>query len=207
MADSPADGWPLTKRFDEALAYAAWVHEGQLRKKTTIPYIAHLLAVCAIVLEDGGDEDEAIAALLHDAAEDAGGRGRAAGIRQRFGARVARIVEECTDTYECPKPTWRPRKEAYVERAKSAADDVRRVSLADKIHNAQSILRDYRKHGAVIWERFNAGGDDQVWYFEALAAAFRRPKDNQLVEELVRVVGELKVLRVARGERSSGSSN
>jgi (p)ppGpp synthase/HD superfamily hydrolase len=207
MADSAAHVWPLTKRFDEALVYAACVHEGQFRKGTAIPYVAHLLAVCAMVLEDGGDEDEAIAALLHDAVEDAGGSGQAAAIRQRFGARVARIVEECSDTEVSPKPPWRTRKEAYVERAKSAPDDARRVSLADKIHNARSILLDYRQHGEGLWARFRASGDEQVWYFEALVAAFRRASGNRLVDELARVVGEIKALRAARGQPSSGSGN
>ena len=191
----------MTPRFEDALAHAARAHRGQYRKGTAIPYLSHLLAACAIVLEDGGSEDEAIAALLHDAVEDAGGKEQAAAIRQRFGDRVARIVEECSDTDADPKPPWLDRKRAHVERAKTAADDVRRVSLADKIHNARSIVSDYRALGEELWPRFTTGnGDDQVWYFDSLVAAFRRPGDNRLVEELARLVEELKALRAARTE-------
>jgi (p)ppGpp synthase/HD superfamily hydrolase len=125
----------LGPRFDEALAYAADAHAGQVRKGTSIPFVAHLLAVTALVLEDDGDEDHAIAALLHDAPEDAGGRDRLDDIRRRFGDRVADIVEACSDTFEVPKPAWRPRKERYLTHLETAPDDVLRVSLADKVHN------------------------------------------------------------------------
>ena len=104
----------LSARFEDALAYAAHLHAGQPRKDTAIPYVAHLLAVCSLVLEDGGDEDEAIAALLHDGPEDAGGHETLEEIRRRFGDRVADIVADCSDTFETPKPPWRERKEAYL---------------------------------------------------------------------------------------------
>jgi len=139
----------LTDRFERALVYATQVHGGQLRKGSTTPYIAHLLAVAATVLEYGGDDDLAIAGLLHDSAEDQGGRGRLQDVRNRFGDRVASIVEACSDSLANTaageiKPEWRQRKEAYVEHLNRADDDVLRVSLADKVHNARSILRDLR---------------------------------------------------------------
>lgn len=200
MTESTVGPWPLTRRFDEALAYAAWAHEGQYRKSTSIPYVSHLLGVCSIVFEDGGCEDEAIAALLHDAVEDAGGRRRARGIRERFGERVARIVDECSDTDTDPKPPWKARKQAYIARAKGAPDDVRRVSLADKVHNARALLRDYRSDGPALWDRFNASCAEQLWYLDELIRAFRRPQGNALVDELARVVGELRALIAQTGD-------
>src|SRR5436309_13050206 len=147
---------PLGERFADALAYAADVHRDQVRKSTAIPYVAHLLAVAARVLEDGGREGEAIAALLHDAPEDQGGEARLADIRDRFGDRVADIVEACSDTFESPKPPWRGRKEAYLAhlRDPATAIDVLRVSAADKLNNATAILRDLRQLGPRVWERF-----------------------------------------------------
>jgi (p)ppGpp synthase/HD superfamily hydrolase len=198
MADSPAAGWPLTRRFEDALVYATQAHEGQRRKESDVPYVAHLLAVCALVLEDGGDEDEAIAALLHDVVEDQGGAGRAAEVRRRFGDRVADIVVACSDTDVRPKPPWRPRKEAYIAHVRTAPDAVRRVSLADKVHNARTILADYRVVGEDLWKRFSAGGDDQIWYYESLVDALRREAGSRLLDELARVVAALKALRAAR---------
>jgi len=184
--------WRLSPRFEEALVYATHVHEGHLRKGTTIPYVAHLLAVCALVLEDGGTEEEAIAALLHDAAEDAGGAGRLAGIRQRFGERVAAIVAGCSDTDQVPKPPWKVRKERYIAHLTRHADaSTRRVSLADKVHNARAILRDYRVLGEQVWSRFNAPAEEQVWYYRALIEAFRQRGSGPLLAELEQVVDEL----------------
>ena len=198
MADAPNSGWPLTPRFEQALVYATQAHLGQRRKETDVPYVAHLLAVCALVLEDGGDEDEAIAALLHDVVEDQGGATRAAEVRARFGDRVAEIVVACSDTDVKPKPPWRPRKEAYLAHARAAADAVRRVSLADKVHNARAILADYRVVGEAVWTRFSAGGDDQLWYYASLVDALRRDEPSRLHDELARVVAELAALRAAR---------
>jgi (p)ppGpp synthase/HD superfamily hydrolase len=198
MTGSPAPAWPLTRRFEDALLYATQAHEGQRRKKTDVPYVSHLLAVCALVLEDGGDEDEAIAALLHDVVEDQGGAPRAAEVRTRFGDRVADVVAACTDTEVSPKPPWRPRKEAYLAHARTAKDSVVRVALADKLHNARAILADYRVLGEGLWKRFSAGGDDQVWYYESLVEAYRRATPSRLHDELARVVGDLVALRAAR---------
>jgi (p)ppGpp synthase/HD superfamily hydrolase len=143
----------LTQRFKDALDYALELHNDQQRKGSDTPYAAHLLAVASLVLEDGGDEEQAIAALLHDAPEDQGGLETLEAIRQRFGDRVADIVHGCTDTYESPKPPWRQRKENYLEHLQIAPEEVRRVSLADKLHNARSILTDLLRSGEVVWER------------------------------------------------------
>jgi (p)ppGpp synthase/HD superfamily hydrolase len=180
----------LTGRFEDALAYAARIHAGQIRKGAGIPFVSHLLAVCALVLEDGGTENEAIAALLHDAGEDAGGRERIDDIRERFGEEVARIVEECSDTLE-PKPPWRQRKEAYLAHLEHASPGALRVSLADKLHNARSLERDYRQVGEGLWSRFNAPREDVLWYYRALAAVFARRSAGPMVYELERTLAAL----------------
>ena len=190
-----SEAWPLTQRFTDALAYATEVHAGQSRKGTSVPYVAHVLGVCALVLEDGGGEDEAIAALLHDAVEDGGGRPRLEDIRRRFGDRVAGIVWACSDTDETPKPPWKERKARYIAHVREAGPDARRVSCADKLHNARSILRDYRALGERLWDRFNASAEDNLWYYRALVEAFRQPDRSSLVDELERVVGELEAER------------
>ena len=183
---------PLGPRFREALEYAARLHETQARKGGSVPYVAHLLAVTALVLENGGDEDLAIAALLHDAVEDQGGARTLAKIRADFGDRVADIVEACSDTDATPKPPWRERKEAYLAHLRDAEQDVLLVSLSDKLHNARSILMDYRAVGPDLWERFKAGRDGQLWYYRELVSIFRRQSERQvLVAELERVIATL----------------
>src|SRR3954464_5239401 len=175
-------------RFDEAFAYAHRLHATQTRKGTPVPYIGHLIGVASIVLDDGGSEDEAIAALLHDAPEDAGGRGRLNDIRTRFGDAVARIVEDCTDSWTSPKPPWAERKRQYVEHARALAAPSLRVSAADKVHNAYAILRDLRNIGEKVWERFTAGPDDVLAYYQGLVRAYREAGGGRLVDELERIV-------------------
>ncbi|MFZ1061631.1 MAG: HD domain-containing protein [Candidatus Rokuibacteriota bacterium] len=184
----------LTSRFDEAFLYAAIVHAGQKRKGTEIPYIAHLLSVAGLVLEDGGDEEEAIAALLHDAVEDGGGRARLEDIRARFGERVAAIVEGCSDSDTVPKPPWRERKERHLKHLRDASPSVLRVSAADKLHNARAILADYRAQGESLWKRFNAGRDDILWYYRCLVGIFRERGPASLTEELDQAVSEIEAL-------------
>ncbi len=181
----------LSERFDAALAYATRVHAGQLRKGTSVPYVSHVLAVAALVLEDGGGEDEAIAALLHDAVEDGDGLRELERIREQFGDVVADIVWACSDADQRPKPPWRERKERYIAHVRHAGPEVRRVSCADKLHNARSILLDYRRDGERVWDRFTATGDETLWYYEQLLEVFRHGGGGPLVEELARVVGEL----------------
>ena len=179
------------KKLEEALGYAARVHRDQVRKGSSVPYVTHLLAVAAIVGENGGTEDEVVAALLHDAPEDRGGEARLAEIRERFGDEVADIVAGNTDTFEDPKPPWRERKEAYVAHVAHAPRSVRLVSAADKLHNARSVLADLRSLGEDLWPRFNGGKEGTLWYYRALVEAFEAAGSNPIVEELDRVVGEL----------------
>lgn len=182
------------ERFEEALLYAARLHRYQTRKGTDTPYVTHLLAVAAIVGENGGTEEETVAALLHDAPEDKGGRKRLEDIRARFGDEVAEIVDGCTDTYEDPKPAWRPRKEAYVEHVAKAPLSVRLVSAADKLHNARTIFADLRTVGDELWTRFTGGKEGTLWYYRALVEAYARAGSNAVVEELDRVVREIEAL-------------
>ena len=184
----------LTARFAEAMVYAMTLHTNQRRKGSNEPYIAHLLGVTALVLEDSGDEDEAIAALLHDSVEDQGGQETLSAIRARFGERVARIVEGCTDADVIPKPPWRERKERYIAHLWHAPADVRRVSLADKLHNARAILRDLRACGEALWERFNGGKAGTLWYYRTLATVFLETHSGPNADELARVVAEIESL-------------
>lgn len=198
MTESRIDWGLLSDRFQQALVYTFQLHSCQTRKESGVPYISHLLAVTALVLEDGGNEDQAIAALLHDAVEDQGGRATLEEIRQRFGDRVAFIVDSCTDAYTIPKPPWRQRKEEYIKHLHQAPKDVRRVSLADKLHNARSILVDLRLEGDDIWSHFNGGRDGTLWYYRALVAVFQQIDDSPMVDELSRVVMEISRRSISR---------
>lgn len=178
----------LTSRFDDAFKFAHEIHGAQVRKGNQAPYIGHLMGVTSIVLDDGGSEDEAIGALLHDAAEDHGGRPRLEEIRGRFGDAVAKIVEDCTDSWETPKLPWIDRKRDYVKHAHTLAPPSLRVSAADKVHNSYAILRDLRNNGDQVWSRFNAPADDVMAYYESLVRAFRHAGGGKLVDELERIV-------------------
>jgi (p)ppGpp synthase/HD superfamily hydrolase len=186
----------LTDRFDRALVYATHIHGAQVRKGTSVPYVAHLLAVAATVLEYGGNEDMAIAGLLHDAAEDQGGARRLDDIRHRFGENVAEIVADLSDSLagkDGEKEEWRARKERYLAHLATLDRDTLLVSLADKTHNARSILRDLRKSevGRAIWKRFSRSREDTLWYYRALAAVFAEKLPGQLAEELAEIVDVL----------------
>ena len=188
----------LTPRFASALAYAFEVHSGQERKGTDIPYVSHLLGVTAIALENGATEDEAMAALLHDAPEDAGGAPILDEIRDRFGPAVSDIVAGCSDTFETPKPLWRKRKEAYIAHLEGASASVLLVSASDKLHNVRSITSDYRVIGETVWERFMGGREGTLWYYRAMADSFLRLSRNRLASELDLAVQELERLAVRR---------
>lgn len=181
----------LTERFESALVYATRLHARQKRKRSNVPYIAHLLGVTSLVLEDGGQEDEAIAALLHDAVEDQGGMKSLKEIRQRFGPEVAEIVIALTDSYIDPKPPWRERKEAYIDSICSASPEAIRVSLADKVYNARSTLQDIRREGEAAWERFNGGREGTLWYYRRLIQEFETHGPQSLLSDLVRIVEQL----------------
>jgi (p)ppGpp synthase/HD superfamily hydrolase len=184
----------LSPQFDDALQYAVIIHAGQPRKGTEIPYLAHLLGVASIALEYGADETETIGALLHDAGEDAGGRGRIEDIRKRFGDAVADIVAGCTDADTIPKPPWRQRKEAYIAHIPTASSSVRLVSCSDKLHNARAILRDYRRIGDDLWARFAGQKEGTLWYYRSLARALAAAGRSELTDELDRVVSEIEHL-------------
>jgi (p)ppGpp synthase/HD superfamily hydrolase len=186
------------KDFESALKYASRLHAGQTRKGSDAPYISHLLAVAAIALEHGATEKEAIAALLHDAVEDQGGQKTLAKIRRRYGKRVAKIVAACSDTDELPKPPWRERKEAYVERLQSEPYSVRLVVAADKLHNARDLLSSYRVQGEDLWSHFNGGREGTLWYYRAVVDALAgaaEPGDDQLqaiIDEIDRTFAALR---------------
>jgi (p)ppGpp synthase/HD superfamily hydrolase len=184
----------LSGNFTAALTYAARLHARQIRKRTERPYIGHLLGVASIVIEYGGDEEMAIAALLHDAVEDQGGLPRLREIRRKFGKRVAEIVDGCTDAYSEPKPPWLRRKKDYIARVAREAADVRLVSAADKLSNTRDILHDVRMQGIGVYERFTGKQDGTLWYYRALIAAFRAAGNNPLIDELDRVVSDLEAI-------------
>jgi GTP pyrophosphokinase len=182
------------------MAYAHQVHHGQRRKGTGIPYIAHILGVTAIAMEYGANEDEAIGALLHDAAEDGGGEETLAYIRAQFGDIVADIVLGCSDSLvEDPedKLPWLERKENYLAHLENASASVCLVSAADKLHNVRSIIRDYREHGEDIWERFQGRRDGTLWYYETVADTLLRRYRTQLTRDLQDAVDEL--LKITSG--------
>lgn len=192
----PAEPWVYSDRLLLALDAAATMHAAQTRKGTSIPYLSHLLGTCAIVLEHGGDEDEAIAALLHDTIEDVQPTQEARHVVAYFGERVLAIVEGCTDSDSHPKPPWRERKERYLRHLGEADASVLLVSGADKLHNARTILMDLRAVGDQIWSRFNAGREESLWYYRALVGLMRANPAHRpaLVDELERTVREIERL-------------
>ncbi|RVU43536.1 HD domain-containing protein [Lujinxingia sediminis] len=191
--NTPERGY--SERFDDAFRCASSWHRAQTRKGKQTPYINHLMAVAALVGSNGGSEDQVIAALLHDAIEDCVGEipDIAAQIGERFGADVLFIVEGCTDAYEDPKPPWQPRKEAYLAHLRELPDDspILLVSLADKVHNASSIVRDLQQLGDALWERFSASKAQSLWYYRSLAEIFEAKMPGYLSGELKRLVGEM----------------
>jgi GTP pyrophosphokinase len=184
----------LTTRFNEALQYAAQLHAEQVRKVSGEPYVAHLLGVASIVLDYGADEDQAIAALLHDAIEDQGGAVVGEEIRRRFGPAVADIVRGCTDADTTPKPPWQERKDAFLARLEHASPSIRLVVAADKLHNVRSLTRDFRQQGDAIWKHFKGGREKTLWYYRAVVEVLQRSGTTPLVEELDRAVTELEQL-------------
>jgi (p)ppGpp synthase/HD superfamily hydrolase len=184
----------LGTRLRKAFRYAAEQHEGQTRKQTAVPYLSHLMAVASLVLEGGGDEDLAIAALLHDVVEDCGGMPRLREVRKLFGARVAKVVEGCTDSFSDPKLPWLVRKNEYLQRLKHEDADTRLVSASDKLHNVRTVTADYRHDGESIWKRFSGGREGTLWYYRALNDEFQRRKPNRITRELAIAVRELETL-------------
>jgi GTP pyrophosphokinase len=182
------------------MAAAAQIHATQLRKGTTIPYLSHLLGTCAIALDYGASEEEAIAALLHDAIEDGQPTHAARATVWSLGEEVGRIVEGCTDADTHPKPPWRERKEAYLQRLATEDRSVLLVSASDKLHNARSIIRDLRTVGEAVWDRFNSSKEHTLWYYRSLVTAYSGNPEHPvvLIEELHRTVLELEALARTR---------
>lgn len=180
----------LGPRLQQAFRYATEKHAGQTRKQTAVPYLSHLMAVASLVLEAGGDQEMAIAALLHDVVEDCGGMPRLREIRRKFGARVAKIVEGCTDSFSDPKPPWLERKQAYLAKLKQEDGDTRVVSASDKLHNVRTVLTDYHQDGESVWKRFTGKREGTLWYYRALSDEFGR-KPNRITRELEIAVREL----------------
>jgi (p)ppGpp synthase/HD superfamily hydrolase len=196
----------LGTRFLHAFQFAAEKHAGQTRKASTIPYIAHLMGVASLVLEAGGDEDLAIAALLHDVVEDCGGAPMLREVRRRFGNRVAKVVDGCTDADTDPKPPWRERKENYLRHLADADADTLLVSAADKLNNVRSILSDYREIGEFVWNRFNGGREGTLWYYRSLRDEFLRHGRNRITRELELAVNELESLTRGAAPAASPAS-
>jgi GTP pyrophosphokinase len=182
----------LSSRFTLALVYATELHQEQERKVSGAPYVAHLLRVAGIVLEYGGTEDDAIAALLHDAVEDQGGMPILDEIRRRFGETVAETVLGCSDAQAIPKPPWQQRKQAHVEHVRVASPAVRIIVAADKLDNARSLLREYRVRGESLWNFFHGGRSGTLWYYDAMLAALKESGITPLVEELERTLAEMR---------------
>lgn len=185
----------LSRQFEKALVYATRIHGDQTRKKTGIPFIAHILGVSAIAMEYGANETEAIAALLHDAVEDCGGEERLRDIERKFGKAVAKIVDGCTDTYETPKPPWMERKKNYISHLKDSDSSTRLVSASDKLHNTRAIVAELRRVGLEVFERFAGKKGGTLWYYRTLVTAFRQHGDHtDLVDELDRTVTTLEAM-------------
>jgi len=198
----------LSDRFTRAVDYARILHI-ERRKGTSIPYMAHLLGVAALVLGEAGHadvtEDMVIAALLHDAAEDHGGQLRLDDIEQNFGVEVAHMVESLSDSLaedSSKKAPWRERKEEYLKRLRKEPADVLLISAADKLYNARAILDDYRKIGPQVWTRFKRGRKHQLWYFRELLKVFKAAGKNRIVAELERVTDKLE--RISANEKQKG---
>lgn len=181
----------LSDRYQAALSRAFQLHQGQYRKGSRIPYLTHLLSVSALVMENNGDEDQAIAALLHDAVEDQGGRPTLESIKRQFGERVADIVEGCSDGYAQPKPPWKGRKTAYLTKLRSSDNSILLVSLADKVHNARSILIDLKNGEDSVWDKFKGGKEGTLWYYRSLVEIFDNSSFTVLKNELCQLVDEI----------------
>lgn len=181
----------LTTKFEQALIYATQLHSNQRRKVDKIPYISHLMSVSALILEAGGSEDEAIAGLLHDAIEDQGGKATREEVRQKFGETVVEIVDGCTETDITPKPPWKQRKIQYIENIRNGSDSVKLVSLADKLHNARSLLVGYRNQGNKLWDYFSGSKEDKLWFYGELLKIYQGSCVNFMTVELERILDEL----------------
>jgi len=180
----------LTDRFSSAVQLALQLHRHQKRKLSGVPYVGHLLRVAGMVLEYGGDEETAMAAVLHDAIEDQGGAEARELMRRQFGDRVVSIVDECSDTDQTPKPPWRQRKQRYLAHLAEASPSARLISAADKLDNLRSMLTSYRQSGEAIWEHFRGGRDGTLWYYQQVRDTLAQAGPAELADDLARAVAE-----------------
>jgi len=183
----------------EAFEFARQLHGDQLRKGTETPYLSHLMSVSSLVLESGGSEEEAIAALLHDTVEDCGGLPVLEKIHQQFGESIANIVKDCSEPVSMPKPPWKDRKNAYIAQVAGADDSVKRVACADKLHNLRSILTDYQQAGDRVWDRFHADKKGTLWFYQSMVETLRPFGHGVAIfQELEKRVGDLQ--RIVNGK-------
>ena len=188
MSDQRINPTTLGPKFEEAMIFANRIHAQQKRKATGAPYMAHILGVTAMVLEDGGSEDEAIGALLHDAAEDQGGEEILAAIREKFGEKVEQIVRECSDTLISPKPPWKERKENHLNEMANALPETIRIMQADKVYNARNLQRTLIEQGPQTWQNFKGGREGTLWYFRQMHTLLSRTRPGYLMKELARLI-------------------
>jgi len=186
-----------SERLDEAFAFAHNLHRNQRRKGSRVPYVTHLMAVGALVGEHGGDEDQVIAALLHDAMEDQGGRDTLEQVRVRFGDRVAELVTGASDAEDDPKPPWQQRKESFLQRLAAAAPELKLLVAADILHNARATVSDLRQWGPAVWNRFRGGRDGTLWYYTQALEALSHEWEHPILPELAQAVKELRQLAEA----------
>lgn len=180
-----------TQRIEQAFSFAHGIHQGQQRKGSGAPFITHVMSVAALVGENGGDEDQFIAALLHDAVEDGEGLKTLGEIREAFGPHVAELVEGCSDAFTHPKPPWLQRKTAYIGRAATAAPELRLIIAADKLHNVRIILRDLKAEGPIVWDRFQGRRDGSLWYYTEIVRVLGDGWDHPILKELTDAVNAL----------------
>jgi len=197
MSDLKVNQTTLGPKFEEALLFANRIHAEQKRKDSGAPYLAHVLGVAALVLEDGGSEEEAIAALLHDAAEDQGGEEILAEIQGKFGEKVSQIVRECSDTLISPKPPWKRRKEYHLNVLKSALPETIRVMQADKVYNARNLQRSLIEHGPQTWQNFKGGREGTLWYFRQMYALLSKVRSGYLMMEFARLIEVIEAFPLA----------
>jgi len=183
---------PFSPRITEAFALMCELHHDQRRKGSDTPYIAHLMSAAALVAEYGGNEDQFIAALLHDAVEDRGGLPTLERIKAAFGPLVADYVWQCSDSHSTPKPPWKDRKRNHIKELAEAVPEVKLISAADKLHNGRSLVADRRLHGDTVWARFQGGREGTLWYYQAMAEALRQDWDHPILVELNLVVREMR---------------
>ncbi len=179
----------ITERFDQVLLLCASLHRHQIRKDGRTPYVAHLLAVAALVLEDGGSEDEAIAALLHDSVEDQGGLEILEKIKQDFGENVAKIVAGCTESETFPKPPWKERKSRYLQQIRAGSKAVQRVFLADKLHNSRCLLLQLQQEGKGVWQQFRGGKSGTFKFYQSLLSSYKI--EGNMKQEFKKVITQL----------------